>query len=145
MGYTVGVVRSYPRRLLGIAAVGAAATATVVAGRVLRVKVDGRSMVPTLWPGDRLVVIRGLRARPGDIVAVPDPRVGSRMLVKRVAAVEGDLRLRLSGDCATASTDSRSFGPVPARSVAGRVVWRYWPWEHRGPPGRARSGADGVR
>lgn len=125
------MVRPYPRLLLGIAAVAAG---TVAARRVLRVEVNGWSMAPTLWPGDRMVAIRGLSGRPGDIVAVRDPRVASRMLVKRVAAVEDDLRLRLTGDCAPASTDSRSFGPVPASSVAGRVVWRYWPPEQRGRP-----------
>ncbi|CAN5149272.1 hypothetical protein BH24ACT1_BH24ACT1_06610 [soil metagenome] len=131
VGYTVGViVAGYPRRLLGMAA---ATAVTLGVRHIIRVEVRGWSMAPSLRPGDRMVAVRGLEGRPGDIVAVHDPRVPTRMLVKRVAAVDADHRLFLAGDAPSASTDSRSFGPVLPSSVAGRVVWRYWPWEDRGP------------
>ncbi len=45
------------------------------------VEVRGRSMTPTLQPGDRLLVIRA-RPRTGDVVLAPDPRDGRRELVK---------------------------------------------------------------
>jgi nickel-type superoxide dismutase maturation protease len=88
-------------------------------------------MRPTLEPGDRLLVLRVGRPRTGQIVAVPDPRTPARVLVKRVAAIGPD-GVDVRGDAPDASTDSRVFGPVPARSVVGRVVWRYAPDHRRG-------------
>ena len=96
------------------------------------VEVRGRSMRPTLEPGDRLVVVRFRRAgRAGDIVLAIDPREPARELVKRVAAIRPD-GLDLRGDDPGWSTDARTFGHVPARAVRWRVVWRYWPPERFG-------------
>ena len=92
---------------------------------VERVVVEGDSMRPGLLPGDRLVVVRSRRARPGDVVTVPDPRHPGRILVKRVAAGSRPGAVVVAGDNEVASTDSRAFGPV-ART-RGRVVYRYWP------------------
>ena len=103
--------------------------------RVVRVEVHGQSMEPGLHPGDRVVAVRGLRARSGDVVAAADPRRPSRLLVKRVVAVRGDASVELAGDNADASTDSRTFGAVGAPLVVGRVVWRYWPRHRRGALG----------
>ncbi len=44
----------------------------------------------------------------------------SSLLIKRVSRLSGDA-VYLSGDCARASTDSRSFGLVPIRKVRGIV------------------------
>jgi len=101
--------------------------------RVHRVEVAGQSMSPTLLPGDRLLVIRGRRARPGDLVTVPDPRTPGRVVVKRVATV-GAGTVEVRGDNPAASTDSRIFGPVLAASIGGRVVYRYYPENRRGRP-----------
>lgn len=53
--------------------------------------VHDESMVPTLHPGDRLLVdLRAYRDRPpavGDIVVFTDPDLADRWLVKRVAGV----------------------------------------------------------
>jgi len=111
--------------------------------RVARVEVTGDSMRPTLVPGDRLVVVRGRRARPGDLVTLPDPRSPQRVVVKRVLRVDGD-GVAVGGDNPDASTDSRTFGPVPARSIRGRVVYRYFPEERRGRPQRERYAAGDV-
>ncbi|MGZ8564208.1 MAG: nickel-type superoxide dismutase maturation protease [Candidatus Limnocylindria bacterium] len=89
------------------------------------VEVRGRSMAPTLLPGDRLLVIRA-PPRPGDVVLAPDPRAPSRELVKRVAAVDR-MGVHLRGDNPAASTDARTFGAVPRADVRWRVVLRYWP------------------
>jgi nickel-type superoxide dismutase maturation protease len=83
-------------------------------------------MLPSLQPGDRLVVVPVPTPRPGMVVALPDPRDPSRTLVKRVAVVEGDA-VRVAGDNPAASTDSRSFGAVPTSSLLGRAVYRYAP------------------
>ncbi|MGH2402670.1 MAG: S26 family signal peptidase [Candidatus Limnocylindria bacterium] len=98
------------------------------------VEVRGRSMAPTLLPGDRLLVAR-LPARPGDVVLAADPRARERELVKRVTNVDG-LGLTLRGDNPAFSTDARHFGALPAAAAGWRVVLRYWPLDRIGriPP-----------
>lgn len=114
-------------------ALGAGIAAAAQARRWLDVvEVHGRSMAPTLLPGDWLVVERRTYARraprPGEIVLAADPRDPSRELIKRVTAVDaaaGTLELR--GDAPDESTDSRTFGAIRIPDVAWRVVARYWP------------------
>lgn len=110
------------------------------------VEVRGRSMLPSLRPGDRLVVVRRLGpVRAGDVVMAPDPRTPSRELVKRVAWTE-PRGVDLRGDDPTASTDGRSFGRVPADSIRWRAVARYWPLERAGriprPPAAPEMGGE---
>jgi nickel-type superoxide dismutase maturation protease len=102
-------------------------------------EVRGGSMAPALIAGDRLLVeawTLGRRPpRTGDVVLAPDPREPGRELVKRVAAVDlGAGTVKLYGDAGDASTDSRSFGSVPVRSVRWRVLGRYWPPARIGVP-----------
>jgi phage repressor protein C with HTH and peptisase S24 domain len=79
-------------------------------------------MVPTLHHGDALLVRRGHRTRPGDVVVVRFPGEDGLFVKRAVRAepggwwVEGDNRL--------ASDDSRRYGVA---RVVGRVVLRYWP------------------
>ena len=106
-----------------------------------RVQVVGRSMLPAVAPGDRLVVMRRRRLRPGQVVALPDPRQPPgpfpaadprrppRILVKRIVAVDGDA-VWVQGDNEAESTDSRHWGPVSRRAIHGVVIYRY------APPGR---------
>jgi nickel-type superoxide dismutase maturation protease len=98
---------------------------------VRRVAVHGDSMRPVLEPGDRLLVVGFLRSRPGDVMAVVDPRDERRVMVKRVSAVDA-AGVTVLGDNPTVSTDSRTFGPVPPHLVLGRAVYRYWPEARRG-------------
>jgi nickel-type superoxide dismutase maturation protease len=112
--------------------------AAVVLGLRLggRTVVAGDSMRPAFEAGDRLWIGPTFRLRPGQVVAVSDPRQPSRLLVKRVHQIDGD-RVEVRGDNDTASTDSRHFGPVPRASVAGRVMYRYAPAHRAGcRPGR---------
>ena len=94
-----------------------------------RVAVAGESMLPGLSPGDWLLVrwYRGTvrRARPGDVVVVARPDRPGLLVVKRVVAARPDGSVWVAGDNPLASDDSRTFGPVPAGAVAGRVVLRY--------------------
>ncbi len=110
-----------------------AAVAAVGLGRLVDVvAVRGRSMAPTLLPGDRLVVVRlHRRARTGDVVLAPDPRDERRELVKRVASAD-DRGLRLRGDNPAASTDARTFGAVTPASVRWHAIGRYWPLRRAG-------------
>jgi nickel-type superoxide dismutase maturation protease len=101
------------------------------------VVVDG-SMLPTLRPGDRLLVDAApLRAAPpgvGEIVALSDPEAPSRILIKRVAGHDGPAgTVSVLGDARESSRDSRAFGPVPLRLLLGVVWFRYLPMERRGP------------
>jgi signal peptidase I len=123
---TSGVLRCAVM-LGGVLALGGAAVL-----RPRRVVVAGRSMEPSLWAGDRLLVARTRPARAGDVVALRDPRDPRRVIVKRVAAVRrGEIVVR--GDNPEASIDSRVFGPVPNVAVLGRVVRRYGPVGRSGP------------
>jgi len=91
-------------------------------------------MLPTLQPGDRILLRRRRRSghlAPGTLVAFVDPRPGeSRLVVKRVVAVEGDA-VRVLGDNPAASTDSRTYGSLPKVDITWVVVRRY---------GRAQGG-----
>jgi phage repressor protein C with HTH and peptisase S24 domain len=103
-------------------------------------------MVPTLLPGDRVLVLRGLGPlRPaihvGDVVALVDPRAPGprgdggvpreRLMIKRVAGCDSS-RVVVRGDNEAASTDSRHFGPVDSGAIRGRVIYRYHPEGRRG-------------
>ena len=87
--------------------------------------VHGRSMLPTLVPGDRLVVRYGARPRPGALVVVRLP--GDRPL-----AVKRALRREPEGwwverDNPSEGVDSWAVGAVPDQDVVAVVVARLWP------------------
>lgn len=101
-------------------------------------------MAPALLPGDRLLVTcpspvarrrgrgrgrgRGIALRVGQVAVVRDPRSPDRVLVKRVRSVDGASgAIEVRGDDPGASTDSRTFGPVPAALVIGHACYRYAP------------------
>jgi nickel-type superoxide dismutase maturation protease len=122
-----------PLRLgaLALAILGAPWVGRVIRSWPHRVAVEGRSMAPALRPGDWLLVdpLAYQEAGPavGDIVVAPDPREPTRLLVKRVGGIAADGSLELRGDAPDASTDSRTFGLLPAAAVTGRAWARYWP------------------
>lgn len=93
----------------------------------LRIGFTGPSMLPTLRPGDQLLVRRRARVRVGDVVAARRPDRPSLVIVKRVSRATEDGGWWLTGDNASASDDSRVFGAVHEEHLLGRVVWRYWP------------------
>lgn len=96
------------------------------------VQVRGRSMLPTLRPDDRLLVVRSVRRpRVGEVVLALDPRDAGRELVKRVAAIAPD-GVTLHGDNPALSTDGRTFGSLPMGAIRWRVVGRCWPLDRAG-------------
>lgn len=110
----------------GLGATITLASAVLVAKRrLLRLRIEGLSMVPVLAPGDRVLVLRTDRIAVGDIVAFVDPDGTDTVLVKRVAGVDRS-SVRVEGDNSGTSKDSRHFGPVPRSAVIGRVLWCYW-------------------
>ncbi|WP_083977484.1 nickel-type superoxide dismutase maturation protease [Kitasatospora azatica] len=88
--------------------------------------VDGPSMVPTLYHGDKVVVRYGARVRPGAVVLVRHPMRQDLLVVKRAA----ELRPKgwwLLSDNQFLGNDSRDFGAVPTELVLGRVLLRVSP------------------
>ncbi|HEX2193790.1 MAG TPA: nickel-type superoxide dismutase maturation protease [Candidatus Limnocylindria bacterium] len=119
--------------LFGLGTTAGLATALAAGGSLRRldaVEVEGRSMAPTLLPGDRLLVedwtFRRRAPARRDLVVVRDPRLASRELVKRVVDMS-DGRLELRGDAPDQSTDSRSLGSIPLSAARWRPLLRYWP------------------
>jgi nickel-type superoxide dismutase maturation protease len=110
-----------------------------------RVAVAERSMEPTLWPGDWLLVLRAppaaralaagaasrtarrARITPGQIVIARHPGRPDMLLVKRAAWRQSGGWWLASDNPAAGAVDSRSFGPVPVELIEGRVLLRYWP------------------
>jgi|SRR6187402_233683 signal peptidase I len=94
--------------------------------RLDTVEVRGRSMAPTLLPGDRLLVLRAA-PRLGDVVTARDPRDPRRELIKRVIAVDR-VGVALAGDNAAVSASAI----VDPTTVRWRAVLRYWPADRYG-------------
>ena len=96
--------------------------------------VTGVSMLPSLNPGDRLVVRRvkhpGVELT-GRIVVARDPRENGNLVIKRFTGLDGDSFILL-GDNPEASTDSRFLGSFASGSLMGTVVYRYFPFNAAG-------------
>ena len=86
--------------------------------------IEGGSMAPTLLPGDWALAIPLRHPKVGDVVVVEHPDRPGYEMVKRIAAARRETCREIgrwaptSGGSretlASASTDSRQFGPVPA-------------------------------
>jgi len=116
----------------------------LVRRRFLTVTVTGRSMEPTLYDGDRVLVRRSPveAVRAGQLVVLASPHAGTAWMIKRALAVPGDPvprarvaalagaaeprvpadRLVVVGDNARFSDDSRRWGYLPGPLLLGIVV-----------------------
>ena len=92
------------------------------------VLVEGPSMLPTLRPGDCLLLRRPARVRAGQVVVARFVARPELLVVKWAVRPVGALWW-VEGDNPAITDDSRRYGPA---EVLGRVVLRYWPL----PPGR---------
>ncbi|MGB3767095.1 MAG: nickel-type superoxide dismutase maturation protease [Phormidesmis sp.] len=96
-------------------------------GKRWRVRVEGRSMLPTLQPNDDILVApvtRMMTLSPGDVVLCVHPfRPGLRM-VKRVSETFYDGGCYVLSDNAAEGNDSRSFGVLGREQIVGLVTSR---------------------
>ena len=92
-------------------------------GPLSAVLVAGPSMVPTLQPGDCLLVRPGAAARPGDVVVARFRSRPDLLVVKRAVRPQ-DGGWWVESDNPAVTDDSRRYGPA---DVLARVVLRYWP------------------
>ena len=136
---------SAPPRRFGRAALFFSLVATFVVRRLwpswqARVAVVGHSMEPTVLDGDWLLVdptaYSYATPRTGELIVSPDPRMPSRLLVKRVAHVDPEGYLALAGDHPAHRHVPGHQQPdqvlVPPNAVLGRPWLRYWPLERVG-------------
>jgi phage repressor protein C with HTH and peptisase S24 domain len=87
--------------------------------------VRGRSMEPTLFDGDRLLVRYGVPPRVGGlaVVRLPDRPVAVKRITRRTP--EGWWVERDNPD---EGVDSWLVGAIPDDDVVARVLLRVWPW-----------------
>jgi phage repressor protein C with HTH and peptisase S24 domain len=88
-------------------------------------------MQPTLYDGDRLLVLHGGRVRPGRLVVVRLPG-GDGGDARGVVAVKRAARRQPDGwwverDNPAEGVDSWLLGPVPEERVLAVVLARVWP------------------
>jgi signal peptidase I len=89
---------------------------------LLRFKVSGHSMLPTLKPGQQILVsslpYSFSRVKVGDLIAFKGV---DKFIVKRVREVMGD-RLQVIGDN---KKDSKDYGWIQRQRVIGKVIYIY--------------------
>lgn len=86
--------------------------------------VSGRSMEPTLYDGDRLLVGYGAPARPGRLAVLRLP--GRPVAVKRLVTWTPD-GWWVARDNPDLGVDSRQVGAIADADVLGIVICRVWP------------------
>ena len=91
-------------------------------GRRQAFRVEGDSMLPTINAGDVVLLETAVKLAIGDIVLAEHPYRKGVNILKRVTEIDLNGNLSLTGDKASESTDSRSFGAVSVKSIVGRVV-----------------------
>ncbi len=105
--------------------------------------VHGRSMMPTLRSGDRLLVRHGSPPRIGGLVVVTLPATGRGVVAVKRAVMRTPDGWWVERDNPEEGVDSWSVGAVPADRVIARVVVRVWP--RPSLLRRRRGGSEGAR
>ena len=79
-------------------------------------------MLPTLAPGQFVLVDERRAPSSGELALALHPERAGLLVVKRVRAVDLEGRYELASDNPAAGTDSRSWGPLPPSSIVGTVT-----------------------
>jgi signal peptidase I len=96
--------------------------------RLRLVRVAGESMLPTLRPGDLLLVRPGGTVRPGRLVIVDLPERGPAVKRATMRVPEG---WWVERDNPMGGVDSWLVGAIPPASVRAVVLCRVWPPSRR--------------
>lgn len=91
--------------------------------------VRGRSMLPTLRDGDRLLVAYGRRPRVGSLalVRLPDRPLSVKRVTRLVAEPGQPEAWWVERDSTVEGVDSWLVGAIPAQDVLAVVLLRLWP------------------
>jgi phage repressor protein C with HTH and peptisase S24 domain len=92
--------------------------------------VAGLSMIPTLAPGERLLVRHDGPIVLGDIVVF---RYETQFDIKRVLRIEAE-GIVVKGENDLVSDFSPTYGVIPYDDIVGTVTYRLWP-----KPGRIKG------
>ena len=84
-------------------------------------RVAGDSMFPTLQEGDWVLVNPRAEYEVGDIAVARHPFKQSVTIIKRIAEILPGERYILLSDNLEESSDSRSFGAIPAKDLLGKA------------------------
>jgi hypothetical protein len=99
--------------------------------------VRGRSMEPTLYDGDRLLVAYGRTPRVGQmaVVRLPERPVSVKRVTRQLAT-----GWWVERDNPVVGVDSWVVGEIPAGDISAVVVWRVWPLRRTPPPATPTDG-----
>lgn len=84
-----------------------------------RFRVEGDSMLPLLKSGDEVLAKRAKTFSVGDIVVCRHPIRSDITMIKQIESRLEDGHYSVVGLQPTGSSDSRQFGPVPSKLIAG--------------------------
>lgn len=87
---------------------------------LLKFCVKENSMSPFLKTRDRVLVIRFLKPKIGDVVVF---KFNKRYYIKRVAQIK-DNEYFVTGDNKKESVDSRRFGWIDKKDIIGKVIYK---------------------
>lgn len=96
-------------------------------GKRWRFRVQENSMLPTLRPGDDILVVpinRSTHLMTRDIIVCLHPLTANLRLVKRVSEIFFDGSCYVLSDNSSEGSDSRSFGVVGRELIIGKVTGR---------------------
>jgi phage repressor protein C with HTH and peptisase S24 domain len=96
-------------------------------------RVVGDSMLPTLRPGDRLLLSYRRGPRVGDVVVarLPGGVVATKRAAERRTTELGEPGWWLVSDNPDRGSDSRHYGVIAEVDVLAVVLRRIWPLGHR--------------
>lgn len=97
---------------------------SLIFGHLTGFRIAGNSMAPTLENGASVLIGPAKQFRAGDIVLANHPYQKSVKILKRIESITREGSYFLVGDNKAESTDSRTFGAIPAKELIGKAVCR---------------------